>query len=421
MSLLFQTLSAQSGPTLRADAIIIKTKRFAILTVKPRSPKSAAENIEDVTAKYVWLSKRLLNVTKGSTSINFSADVLITIESDIQKCRETRQLFQNLDFQKYGVRILTEVCNDSFKLLTTEIDIKYDTSLYPIGESFALMLGIEFNNLPSLHKLYSNDLGRLKDRHEKRRLLQSIADPSKRNPFQSVFIDFILRFIAPHVRSITQSSRIYFQCFPCIRVVRPGEFSIGPHCDASYGFSQGNINFYVPLTKIFGTNSLILESSPGLEDWHTIELDYGEMKRFYGSQCSHFTAENTTAQTRISLDFRVILEDHWQEDHDHFTSTPGYYSSCKYVPFSKNNSPEGKVSISELRESDNILESVINLDIKINPSHQREMNTTDSLSDNSNDMQQGRWILEGDLLEPDWRVGFPFEKQSVPAPHKPSM
>ena len=25
--------------------------------------------------------------------------------------------------------------------------------------------------------------------------------------------------------------RVRYQAFPCIRVVRPGEFSIGPHCD----------------------------------------------------------------------------------------------------------------------------------------------------------------------------------------------
>jgi hypothetical protein len=28
---------------------------------------------------------------------------------------------------------------------------------------------------------------------------------------------------------------VRFQTFPCVRVVQPGEFSIGPHCDAAYG------------------------------------------------------------------------------------------------------------------------------------------------------------------------------------------
>ena len=390
--------------------VISKTDRFATIDCQTLiSVKTTAENTMNGAEKYVWLSKRLLDVTKGSTWIHFSPDVLLAIENDIRKCRETRQLFQDLDFQKYGVRILTEVSDDSFKLLVTEMNIKYDTDLYPIGEAFGCMLGLKFADLESLHKLYSKDLGRLKDRHEKRRLLQSILDPIKRKPFQAVFIDFVLNFIAPHVRSITQSSRLYFQCFPCIRVVRPGEFSIGPHCDASYGFSQGNINFYVPLTRIFGTNSLILESSPGLEDWHTIELDYGGIKRFYGSQCSHFTAENTTAQTRISLDFRVILEEHWQEDHDHFTSVPGYYSSCKYIPQfldepSVENLPTEPYTTGNIPEFDTALDS------DIDAICQNSRINAEIAIDNLKEKQLGKWVLESELLEPDWRVGFPFEK-----------
>jgi hypothetical protein len=142
-------------------------------------------------------------------------------------------------------------------------------------------------------------------------------------------------------------------------VVRPSEFSIGPHCDAAYGFSQANINFYIPLTPIYGTNSLILESAPGLENWHTIELEYGGIARFWGAQCSHFTAENTTNQTRISLDFRIIEDIYWISSHDQFTISPGYYSSCSFQP------------------------------------------------------HDNQWILDvpfDKLPQPDWRNGFPFEK-----------
>lgn len=95
------------------------------------------------------------------------------------------------------------------------------------------------------------------------------------------------------------------------------------------------------------------------------------MKRFYGAQCSHFTSENTTQQTRISLDFRVIEEKYWQKDHDHYCSTPGYYSSCRFIEDSDAN------------------ENRNNFDFE----------------------DQGEWILEDKLLAPDWRCGFPFEKQ----------
>ena len=392
--------------------IKLQTKRFFTFTIDSED-SCDRDSTGDAVTKYVWLSKRLFDVTKGSTKIAFNSAVIAAIEGDIQKCRETRQLFQNMDFEKYGIRILTEVCDNSFKELVKEVDIAFDTALYPIGEAFAHMLRMKFDDLPRLHEQYSQDKGRLKDRHEKRKLLHSILDPSARDPFQAVFLDFVLKYVAPHVRSITKASRIYFQSFPCIRVVRPGEFSIGPHCDASYGFSQGNINFYIPLTKIFGTNSLILESSPGIEDWHTIELEYGSIKRFYGSQCSHFTAENTTAQTRISLDFRIILDEHWQEDHDHFSSVPGYYASCKFIPVSNINVqlndgvPDERCNIlnDDLISSDG-LHSILK---------ENENNASAKVIDDND----GHWVLEGELLEPDWRVGFPFEKQ--PAVKTPQM
>ena len=362
---------------------LLRTRRFSVWFLETAK---LADMDQETSSRYIWLSKRLFDVTGGSVRIQFSEAVLMAIESDIKKCRDTRLQFQVLDFQNYGYHILTDICNSSFMALTVESDIKFDVDVHPLKETFSGMLGISFEDLPQLHQKFCKDKGRLKDRHEKRWLLRSILDPVSRKPFHATFLKFILEFIAPHVRSITDCTKIHFQSFPCIRVVRPGEFSIGPHCDASYGFSQGNINFYVPLTKIYGTNSLILESSPGLEDWHTIELEYGNLKRFYGSQCAHFTAENTTEQTRISLDFRVILEEHWQRDHDHFCSTPGYYSSCEY-----------------LLENEN---TTLTSDFYNMKSYITEISQPNVFSTSL----PGRWVLAEDILEPDWRVGFPFEK-----------
>ena len=59
-----------------------------------------------------------------------------------------------------------------------------------------------------------------------------------------------------------------------------------------------------------------------------IEGGYGMIKRFWGAQCIHFTTENTTIHTRISLDFRLIDARYWIPDHDQYSSEPGYYVSC---------------------------------------------------------------------------------------------
>ena len=47
--------------------------------------------------------------------------------------------------------------------------------------------------------------------------------------------------------------------------------------------------------------------------------------RFHGAVCAHFTPENTTACTRVSLDFRVVPEAVWAAGHDRFSGEEGYY------------------------------------------------------------------------------------------------
>jgi hypothetical protein len=122
------------------------------------------------------------------------------------------------------------------------------------------------------------------------------------------------------------------QAFPCVRVNRPGEFSIGPHCDAAYGHGCANLNCYLPLTKISQTNSLWLESSPGAEDWHSIEAGYGDIKRFWGGLCTHFTVENETASTRVSLDFRCVPGPLFELQRDQYTDSDGYYFIAERGP-----------------------------------------------------------------------------------------
>ncbi len=126
---------------------------------------------------------------------------------------------------------------------------------------------------------------------------------------------------------------VRYQSFPCVRIIRPGEFSIGPHSDTAYGFGAGQINFVVPLTAAGGAAALFVESWPGREDWHPVAGGYGALKRFFGMLCLHFTSENTTAETRASLDFRVAPGPLWSGEHgDQYTRRDGYYACAKRGP-----------------------------------------------------------------------------------------
>jgi hypothetical protein len=69
----------------------------------------------------------------------------------------------------------------------------------------------------------------------------------------------------------------------------------------------------VPLTRVSGSNSLHVESAPGLGDFRALELGYGECFRFNGNRCRHYTEPNASGATRVSFDLRMLPESLWEE------------------------------------------------------------------------------------------------------------
>ncbi|KAJ1639956.1 hypothetical protein T492DRAFT_569191, partial [Pavlovales sp. CCMP2436] len=85
-----------------------------------------------------------------------------------------------------------------------------------------------------------------------------------------------------------------------------------PHRDADYRHLPEELNFWCPLTPVFESNSLYVESAPGLADWHPFTLPApepggeGSCVAWFGNQCRHFTLPNDTDQTRVSFDSRAV-------------------------------------------------------------------------------------------------------------------
>jgi ectoine hydroxylase-related dioxygenase (phytanoyl-CoA dioxygenase family) len=70
--------------------------------------------------------------------------------------------------------------------------------------------------------------------------------------------------------------------------------------------SQTSTRVFLPLTKAFDTNTMWVESLPGLGDFKPLNLEYGEVFMGYLNQCRHGNKDNETGKTRVSFDFRVI-------------------------------------------------------------------------------------------------------------------
>ena len=147
------------------------------------------------------------------------------------------------------------------------MEFRFDPKIHPLREVLSKVINIDDSSqLHLLHEIKGGSQFKSGNNYksDKYPLLQNLTVPSLVSSFHQVYDKFVREVIIRHVASIMPDEvTMYYQSFPCLRVVRPSEFSIGPHSDISYGFSRANINFYVPFTDISGTNSLVLESSPG--------------------------------------------------------------------------------------------------------------------------------------------------------------
>jgi hypothetical protein len=241
-----------------------------------------------------------------------SKELRAVMEPHLQKARSKRE---------EGRRSYTDLTVDAsiasavgvpYTSLRHERRFLFDEFTHPLQLILAETLGVD--DLAQLHRHSIQD---------KRALLSPLLTREGRRRFHECYDHFVTSFCIPLLHSLSMTKNVFhgtsspkastevtyrYQAFPCIRVVRPGEFSIGPHCDTAYGHSIGNLNFHIPLTPSFGTNALFTESHPGKEDWHGLTTKSpGLGFLFDGARCLHFTLENTTNITRVSIDFRIAI------------------------------------------------------------------------------------------------------------------
>jgi hypothetical protein len=58
------------------------------------------------------------------------------------------------------------------------------------------------------------------------------------------------------------------------------------------------------LQDVGGSNTLHLESEPGKQDFRPLTMRNGQLCKFFGYSCHHYTVANTSESTRVSFDFR---------------------------------------------------------------------------------------------------------------------
>ena len=186
---------------------------------------------------------------------------------------------------------------------------KYDTEKYAFKEVVQEYLGVQ--NLEGLHhanrfdKKLTDHKGESPDQRTKlhRTFYRSMdTDPS----FKKLYDSFIESF----VRSLLAEKNFLYQTFPTLRIHQPKNIAVFAfHKDKDYNHSSKEINFFLPMTRAFKTNTFWAESSEDKGDFSPIESEYGGLIMWNGANLKHGNKTNETDITRVSFDFRIIYED----------------------------------------------------------------------------------------------------------------
>jgi hypothetical protein len=130
--------------------------------------------------------------------------------------------------------------------------------------------------------------------------------------YDKLVVDVILPWIKRQLveagdAAAAQPMTWHYQRPPSVRIQPPDPSAFcRAHRDAEFGHQPGELNFWMPLTDPALTQTTLwVESRPDLTDFHPMNLTHGEIGAFHGTLCHHHVPPNTSACTRVSLDFRI--------------------------------------------------------------------------------------------------------------------
>lgn len=107
-----------------------------------------------------------------------------------------------------------------------------------------------------------------------------------------------------------ETEGLCYQRIPTFRVQNVGARAVRRfHTDLEYNHRPGTLNYWLPLTTCWDTNTIWLETSENSGDFRPQALDVGEYLQFDAIRLRHGNQSNTTGKIRVSLDFRTIPTD----------------------------------------------------------------------------------------------------------------
>lgn len=136
--------------------------------------------------------------------------------------------------------------------------------------------------------------------------------------FKKTYDLFIQKEVIPIVKQIyPNDNQFLFQTLPSFRVQLPNNVAVTEyHYDSmpKYNHPDGEINFILPITEMFDTNTVWAESQQNKGDFKPMNMEYGDLLCWNFNKCYHGNKMNQTGLTRISMDFRVLPMSKYNEN-----------------------------------------------------------------------------------------------------------
>lgn len=125
-------------------------------------------------------------------------------------------------------------------------------------------------------------------------------------------------FIKNEILPFLNLDEVLVQKLPTFRVMLPNNVAVSVnHYDSDdlHKHPSGEINFIIALTDMFDTNTIKVEKMPRLNEYEDIVLKEGEVVCFNGNKCNHYNDVNKTGLTRVSLDFRILPLNYYNDNY----------------------------------------------------------------------------------------------------------
>ena len=99
-----------------------------------------------------------------------------------------------------------------------------------------------------------------------------------------------------------------YQKIPTIRVqLANGNVAVGEcHKDKTYNHGITEVNFWIPFVDTNEYNTIWMESKEDKKDYKPYTVKYGEILVFDGANLYHGNKNNTSSETRVFVDFRLV-------------------------------------------------------------------------------------------------------------------